>query len=44
MSILILKVSIDTSGFITTKPDDFVPTVDIIKGEEYWIYLEIPGF
>lgn len=39
------QVTIDTStGFITTRPDSFLPAVDIIKDENsYQIIMEVPG-
>ena len=39
------QVSIDTNtGFITTRPDSFLPPVDIIKDENnYNIIMEVPG-
>ena len=36
-------MSIDSSGFITTKPDGFIPLTDIIKHDYYYIYMEVPG-
>ena len=42
-SLRIPQVSIDSSGFITTKPDGFIPLTDIIKTDNYKIYMEVPG-
>ena len=37
------QMSIDSSGFVMTRPDSFLPNCDIIKGEEYIIIMDIPG-
>lgn len=38
------QVSIDRSGFMTTRPDSFLPQVDVLKGDEFYrIYMEVPG-
>ena len=39
------QVSIDTNtGFITTRPDSFLPPVDIIKDNLFYtIIMEVPG-
>lgn len=37
-------ISIDGSGFVVTRPDAFIPNVDIYRGEnEYVIIIDIPG-
>lgn len=38
------QISIDSSGFVMTRPDAFLPSVDILKTDkEYTILLDIPG-
>lgn len=38
------QVSIDASGLMLTRPDSFMPAVDIIKDKHaYSIYLDVPG-
>lgn len=37
------QIAIDSSGFVMTRPDSFLPNCDIIKGEEYIIILDLPG-
>lgn len=37
------QVSIDSSGLIMTRPDSFVPAVDIIANDKYQIYMDVPG-
>lgn len=38
------QISIDSSGFVMTRPDSFLPMIDIIKTkDEYIIQLDIPG-
>eukprot|EP00164_Ancoracysta_twista_P006196 GFYU01008587.1.p1 GENE.GFYU01008587.1~~GFYU01008587.1.p1 ORF type:complete len:626 (-),score=141.67 GFYU01008587.1:72-1949(-) len=37
------QVSIDASGIMLTRPDSFMPAVDITKGDQYRIYMDIPG-
>ena len=37
-------ISIDGSGFVVTRPDAFLPNVDIYRGEaEYIIVVDLPG-
>jgi len=36
-------MSIDSSGLIMTRPDSFVPLVDIIANDKYRIYMDVPG-
>ena len=38
------QISIDSSGFVMTRPDAFLPSVDIIRtATDYTILLDIPG-
>ena len=37
------QISIDQSGHVMTRPDNFLPAVDIIANEKYMIYMDIPG-
>ena len=38
------QISIDSSGFVMTRPDAFLPSVDILKtAKDYTILLDIPG-
>lgn len=38
------QISIDSSGFVMTRPDSFLPMIDIVKTkDEYIIYLDVPG-
>lgn len=37
------QIAIDSSGFVMTRPDSFLPCCDIIKGEEYKIIMDLPG-
>lgn len=37
------QISIDSSGFVMTRPDSFLPKCDIIRGEDYVILLDVPG-
>lgn len=37
------QVSLDASGLMLTRPDSFLPEVDVIQDEEYIIYMDIPG-
>lgn len=37
------QLSIDSSGLVLTRPDSFLPAVDIIKGDQYCIYMDLPG-
>ena len=38
------QLSIDSSGLVLTRPDSFLPNVDIIKGPDtYYIYMDLPG-
>jgi HSP20 family molecular chaperone IbpA len=37
-------ISIDGSGFVVTRPDAFMPNVDIVRGDsEYTIIIDVPG-
>lgn len=37
-------ISIDGSGFVVTRPDAFIPNVDICRGDsEYVIVIDLPG-
>ena len=42
-SLRLPQLAIDSSGLVLTRPDSFIPSTDIIKGEEYCIYLDLPG-
>lgn len=38
------QISIDSSGLVLTRPDSFLPNVDVIKGEdEYHITIDLPS-
>ncbi len=37
------QLAIDSSGLVMTRPDSFLPNVDIIANERYLIYMDIPG-
>ena len=38
------QISIDSSGFVMTRPDAFLPPVDIVvTPEDYIIVIDIPG-
>ena len=37
------QISIDSSGFVMTRPDSFLPKCDIIRGEDYVILMDVPG-
>lgn len=37
------QIAIDSSGFVMTRPDSFLPNCDIIKEDEYIIIMDIPG-
>ena len=34
----------DQSGLIMTRPDSFLPTVDIIASDQYIIYMDVPVY
>jgi HSP20 family molecular chaperone IbpA len=42
-SIRIPQVSIDSTGLIMARPDSFVPATDVFAGEQYIIYMDVPG-
>ena len=42
-SVRIPQVSIDSSGLIMARPDSFVPATDVYAGEQYIIYMDVPG-
>ena len=31
------------TGLVVTKPDSYIPQVDILLNDEYIIYIDIPG-
>ena len=37
------QISIDSSGFVMTRPDSFLPKCDVIRGDNYIILLDVPG-
>jgi HSP20 family molecular chaperone IbpA len=37
------QFTIDSSGFIMSRPDSFLPAVDIVQDGMYYIYMDIPG-
>lgn len=38
------QISIDSSGFVMTRPDSFLPSVDIIRtNKDYIISMDVPG-
>ena len=37
------QISIDSSGFVMTRPDSFLPKCDVIQGDDYVILLDVPG-
>lgn len=37
------QVSTDSSGLIMSRPDSFLPLVDIVQSEQYTIYMDVPG-
>ena len=37
------QISIDSSGFVMTRPDSFLPKCDVIRGEDYVILMDMPG-
>ena len=42
-SLRLPQIAIDSSGFVMTRPDSFLPSCDIIKGNSYVIILDLPG-
>jgi HSP20 family molecular chaperone IbpA len=42
-SLRLPQISIDSSGFVMTRPDSFLPKCDIIRGEDYVIFMDVPG-
>ena len=37
------QISIDSSGFVMTRPDSFLPKCDVIRGKDYIILMDVPG-
>lgn len=37
------QVSTDSSGLIMSRPDSFLPLVDIVQTDQYTIYMDVPG-
>ncbi|EAR86836.1 50S ribosome-binding GTPase (macronuclear) [Tetrahymena thermophila SB210] len=37
------QMQIDSSGIVMTRPDNFIPTVDIIANEQYQIWMDVPS-
>lgn len=37
------QFSLDSSGFIMSRPDSFLPSTDIIEDGEYKIFMDVPG-
>ncbi|CAG9331347.1 unnamed protein product [Blepharisma stoltei] len=37
------QLSQDSSGFIMSRPDSFLPSIDIIEDGEYKIFMDVPG-
>lgn len=37
------QVSTDSSGLIMSRPDSFLPLVDIVQSDQYAIYMDVPG-
>ncbi|CAG9321049.1 unnamed protein product [Blepharisma stoltei] len=42
-SLRLPQFSMDSSGFIISRPDSFIPAVDIIEDSAYKIYMDISG-
>ena len=42
-NVRIPQISIDSSGLLMTRPDSFVPAVDIIANDKYQIFMDVPG-
>lgn len=37
------QTSVDASGLLLTRPNSFIPAVDIVKEKQFTIYMDVPG-
>lgn len=42
-SMRLQQTSVDASGLLLTRPNSFVPAVDIVREREYTIHMDVPG-
>ncbi|KAL1507416.1 hypothetical protein AB1Y20_008257 [Prymnesium parvum] len=42
-SMRLQQTSVDASGLMLTRPNSFVPAVDIVKEKTYTVYMDVPG-